>query len=82
MTQAKRDNQVTDKITTFVLQVIQDPGSVFCSCSKLEKPLLHGHKAAIKSFVLQKKNSDVKFKLARSDLLADLRRFSDQFLFS
>ena len=40
-----------------MLQVIQDPGRVFCSYSKLEK-LKPGHLATIKSFMLLKRSKN------------------------
>ena len=68
MSQAKRNNQVTNK-TTIVLKVIQDPGRIFCSYSKLEKlnPLLNGHLAAIKTFYASKEVKEFPKMLQRSN---------------
>ena len=43
-----------------MLQVIQDPGKVFRGYSKCEKlkPLVNGHLAAIKSYMLQKRSNN------------------------
>ena len=53
-----------------MLQVIQDPGRVFCGYSKLEK-LKPDHLATIKSFMLQKEVKKFPKLLQRSNSVRD-----------
>ena len=67
--QAKRNNQVTDN-NNHMLQVIQEPGRVFCSYSKLEKlkRLLNGQIASIKKNYASKEFKEFPKLLQRSIL--------------